>query len=86
LRLFLKDEAQADLDVMDSTLRGFFEAHFEKVLEMPPRRHLSHGLPDFVENVTKQARFAYEIKENVLVIHRCFATHKEYEKWVNSFR
>ncbi|MCX6768141.1 MAG: hypothetical protein NTY90_05465 [Candidatus Micrarchaeota archaeon] len=53
---------------------------------MPPRRHLRFGLPYNVEEVTEQARFVYEREAGRITVVRCFATHKEYEKWYKSFR
>lgn len=74
-------QAEEDLEKMDKTLREFFIAHFRKIKAMPPRRHLQHGVPFHVEDVTKQARFTYEIVGDIFVIVRCFTTHKEYERW-----
>jgi len=55
-------------------------------MQMPPRRHLRFGLPFNVEDVTKQARLVYEIEEDNFYVLHCFATHKEYEKWFNSYK
>lgn len=71
---------------MDQQEKLKFVSHIEKVARMPPRRHLRFGLPVYVENVTKQARLIYRIESDKLHILRCFQTHKEYEKWYNSFR
>ena len=79
-------KAEADLETMDAPLIRFFLKHFEKLQEMPPRRHLRFGMPFCVENVTTQARFVYKIEGDTLWVERCFATHKEYERWYNSFR
>ena len=84
VRLSLK--AYADLDSLDWGLGEMFYSHFDKVAVMPPRRHLRHGIPFFVENVTGQARFAYRFEPDHLLIVRCFATHKEYEAWLKSFK
>jgi len=75
------DEAQAELEAMDSVLMIMFLRHIEKVTNMPPRSHLRFGNPHFVEKVTKSARFAYRIEDETVYVVRCFATHKEYEQW-----
>ena len=69
-----------------SQLQEFFKNHLEKLVQMPPRRHLRFGIPFHVENVTKQARLVYEIEGGDLVVLHCFATHKDYEKWFKSFK
>ena len=80
-------DAVHDLDRMDNSVREFFRKHVKKISQMPPRRHLQFGLPWHVEEVTKQARLVYNCKNNEkLVIMRCFAIHKEYEKWYKSFK
>ena len=78
--------AKADLGKMDKSLQIRFFKHFRKLLNMPPRRHMQHGVPFFVEDVTKQARLVYNIENDTLYVIRCFAIHKEYEKWFGSFR
>lgn len=79
-------QADDDLSRMDSSIRAHFISHFQKILRMPPRRHLRFGVPMHVEKVTEQARFVYKIEGDLLSVVRCFATHKEYEKWYRSFR
>lgn len=81
----LSDAAKEDLKKMDKSLQIFFIQHMEKLEKMPPRRHMQHGLP-FVENVTENARMPYNIEEETIWIIRCFATHKEYEKWYKSYK
>ena len=80
------ERGDSDFQALEKTLQRFFKAHLEKLSKMPPRRHLKHGLPFFVEDVTKQARLVYLEDGELLRVIRCFATHKEYEKWYNSFR
>jgi hypothetical protein len=80
------DEAKKDMKSFERKLQGFFLSHVDKPCKMPPRRHMKHGLPFFVEDVTKQARFVYVEDGAFLRIMRCFATHKEYERWYGSFR
>ena len=79
-------KALEDIHSFDRQLQGFFRNHIDKLCKMPPRRHLKRGLPFFVEDVTKQARLVYLEDGELLRVIRCFATHKEYEKWYNSFR
>ena len=86
LKILVTGKADEDLSKMDSSLRSFFLKHFEKLEIMPPRRHLRFGFPFNVENVTKQARFVYEVEADAIYVLRCFATHKEYEQWYKSFK
>ncbi len=74
------------LEELDNSIRKRFVRHIEKLQSVPPRRHLKFGLPYNVEEVTKQARIIYQIKEEELHILRCFATHKEYEKWYKAYK
>lgn len=67
-------------------LQTLFLSHFEKIQSMPPRRHMKYGIPLHVENVTRQARIIYEIREETLYILHCFSCHKDYEQWYNSYR
>ena len=83
--LFSK-KADKELGGMDAALRKLFILHVEKMLAMPPRRHMRFGMPFYVENVTAQARMAYNIEGETIYILRCFATHKEYERWYKSFK
>ncbi len=78
--------AEADLDAFDASLKKLFLSHTEKLLAMPPRRHLKFGLPHFVEKVTKQARMVYDVEGQTLLVLRCFSTHKEYERWYLRFK
>ena len=80
------DEAKKDMKAFERKLQGFFLSHTEKLVRMPPRRHLKHGLPWNVEDVTKQARLVYLADEDTFRVIRCFATHKEYERWCQSYR
>ena len=83
--LVLSTAAERDMDCMDQSVRRQFTAHFDKVQHMPPRRHLRLGIPFNVENVTSNSRFVYAIDGETLTVLRCFATHKEYERWYKSF-
>ena len=78
--------ASEDFEAFEKTLKRYFKSHIEKLCNMPTRRHMKLGLPFFVENVTAQARLVYLEDGGFIKIIRCFSTHKEYEKWYNSFR
>ena len=86
MELRFSEEGRQDFLGLDKTLQSFFKKHIEKISEMPPRRHLKLGIPYHVENVTKQARLVYDADENMLLVVRCFAAHKEYEKWYKSYK
>ncbi len=79
-------KAIEDLKSFEHTLAGFFMDHIGKLEKMPPRGHMRHGLPFFKEDVTRQARIAYTEKNGIIFIIHCFATHKEYERWYQSYR
>ena len=86
MEVTFSEKAESDLDAMDKILQSFFIKHTEKICVIPPRRHLRFGLPFNVENVTKQARMSYAIENNTIYIIRCFAVHKDYERWYLSFK
>lgn len=86
MKLVVSEKADMELAAMEALLRKFFVKHMEKLLAMPPRRHMKFDLPYNVEDVTRQARLVYETKEKTLFVIHCFATHKEYEKWYKSFK
>ena len=80
------EKAREDFLSLEKELQSYFKKHLEKISEMPPRRHLKFGLPFCVESVTKQARLVYEIENKKLYAIRCFALHKDYEKWYMSYK
>ncbi|MDO8625310.1 MAG: hypothetical protein Q7R47_04465 [Candidatus Diapherotrites archaeon] len=86
MEVLFSPKAQKSLDEMDATLRKLFLGHAEKIASNPNQRHMRFGLPFFVEEVTRSARLAYHIESETLFVVRCFATHKEYEKWYKSFK
>ena len=86
MKIILEEQAQKDFNLLERTLQGFFRHHIDKLQGMPPRRHMRHGLPWHVEDVTKQARLICNERDDILIIIRCFATHKEYERWCQSYR
>jgi len=80
------ETAQKELETITNPLNKQFGKHIEKISQKETNKHLSHGLPFFVEKITKQARLVYYIKEETIFILHCFATHKEYEKWFKSYK
>lgn len=85
MKIEISEKAITDLEAMDKATYTAFRKHLQKISMMPPRRHLRHGVPYNVEEVG-QGRIAYQVDNvsEVLYIIRCFADHKEYEKWYNS--
>ncbi|MBU0591194.1 hypothetical protein KKF81_01940 [Candidatus Micrarchaeota archaeon] len=86
MEILFSENAEKELDDMDEQLRQMFIKHIEKLMIVPPRRHMRFGMPFNVESVTKQARMIYQIEEDTFYILRCFKNHKEYEKWYKSFK
>ena len=80
------ETAEKELEKISNPLNKQFGKHIEKIASKEENRHLRHGLPYFVENVTKQARIIYYIEEENIYVMHCFATHKEYERWYKSFK
>ena len=87
MKINVEDKAKGDLRGFDKQLQIFFKKHIDKLQKMPPRKkYMKYGLPFHKEDVTKQARLVYDISEDTLYVIRCFATHKEYEKWYLSYK
>ncbi|MFH0922834.1 MAG: hypothetical protein V1811_02130 [Candidatus Micrarchaeota archaeon] len=86
MNIEFSNEGREDFLHLEKQHQIFFKRHMEKLLAMPPRRHLQRGIPYHVENVTKQARLVYDIQGETLYVNRCFATHEEYERWFKSFK
>ncbi|MFH0973980.1 MAG: hypothetical protein V1817_04315 [Candidatus Micrarchaeota archaeon] len=86
LKLFFSEKARNGVLEAEASLQKLFVNHAEKLLNMPPRRHLRFGLPFNVEDVTKQARMIYRADGETLSVLRCFASHKDYERWFKSFK
>ncbi len=86
MKVEFSENAVKDLDAMDKATYISFRKHLMKITMLPPRRHLRHGMPYSIEEVG-QGRIAYQVddEDETLYIIRCFAAHKEYEKWYNSF-
>lgn len=79
-------KSEGDLDKIDNSLRKLFVKHAEKLTDYPANRHMKFGIPFNVEEVTKQARIVFEIRENYIYILHCFKDHKEYETWYKSYK
>ncbi|RLG19075.1 hypothetical protein DRN67_03580 [Candidatus Micrarchaeota archaeon] len=86
MEVVFSHHAEADFLSLEKQLQKHIKKHLEKLSKMPPRRHMKHGLPWFVEKITKQARLVYRLENECLHVLRCFATHKEYERWYLSFK
>lgn len=87
MKVEFKPKADEDFQSLDKQLQRYFEQHIDKLASMPPRKkHMKYGLPFHKEDVTKQARLVYDISEETFFVIRCFATHKEYEKWFRSYK
>ncbi len=86
MTIFVSGIAEKELDRMDPSLRELFLNHIGKLDGTPPGRHLRFGLPFYVEKMTKSARIVYNIEDEAIYILHCFSTHKEYEKWYNSYK
>lgn len=86
MELIFSEKAERDLESMDNAVRALFRKHAEKIMQNPAKRHLRFGLPFWTEEVTHQARLVYKLDSNACYILRCFATHKEYERWYKSYK
>lgn len=86
MNIAFSEKAEKELGTMDKSLKKLFVKHAEKISLMPPKRHMKFGLPFNVEEVTRQSRMIYKIKEKSCYILHCFKTHKEYERWYKSFK
>lgn len=86
MQLVFSDSAKRELENLPQELIALFLKHLDKMQETPPRKHMRHGIPCHVEKVTKQARIIYNIEGGDIYILHCFASHKEYERWYNSYR
>lgn len=86
MKLIYSEKAGKELEEMDKSISDKFRQHLEKLLNMPPRRHLKFGVPYNVEDITKQARMVYELDGDVFYVMRCFKNHKEYKQWYSGFK
>jgi phage-related protein len=86
MELVFSDSARKELADMHQDIKSVFLMHLEKIHSRPPRKHMKQGIPCHVENVTRQARIIYEIREDRTYILHCFTTHKEYGHWYSSYK
>ena len=86
MTVHISPKAEEQLDSFADELRKKFVKHFRKIDSMPPRRHMKHGIPYHVEEVTKQARIIYAYENQDIHILHCFQNHKEYERWYKSYK
>jgi mRNA-degrading endonuclease RelE of RelBE toxin-antitoxin system len=86
MTVIFSEKADKDLESMTQYERKLFIKHARKIFLLPPRRHMKHGIPCHVEEVTKQARLIYSIQGEDTYIIRCFTKHKDYERWYESYR
>jgi mRNA-degrading endonuclease RelE of RelBE toxin-antitoxin system len=86
MELVFSDAAKKELSTMSQDMKAVFLMHLEKIYSRPPQKHLKHGIECHVEKVTRQARIIYDIREDQTFILHCFASHKEYERWYNSYK
>jgi mRNA-degrading endonuclease RelE of RelBE toxin-antitoxin system len=86
VKIKILETAEKELEKINNPLNKLFGKHIEKIALNEANKHLKHGLPYFSEKVTKQARIIYFVEKNTIYILHCFKTHKEYEKWFNSFK
>ena len=78
MELSFSDYAKKELENLPQDLKVVFLKHLEKIQAMPPRKHMKHGIPFHVENVTKQARIIYDVRgdQTYIYILHCFKSHK----------
>lgn len=86
MELIFSDAAKKELANLYQDMKAVFLMHLEKIHSRPPRKHMKHGIICHVEKVTKQARIIYDISKDRTYILHCFASHKEYEHWYNSYK
>jgi len=86
MELIFSDSAKKELENLPQDLKAVFLKHLEKIQFLPPRKHMKHGIPFHVENVTKQARIIYNAKGDQTYILHCFKSHKEYERWYKAYK
>ena len=84
--LVFLDSAKKELENLPQELKVLFLNRLKKMMVVPPRKRMKHGIPCHVVKVTKQARIVCEIKgEKIYVLH-CFGSHKGYERWYRSYK
>jgi mRNA-degrading endonuclease RelE of RelBE toxin-antitoxin system len=86
MKVKILETAEKELEKIANPLNKRFGKHIEKIALKETSRHLKHGLPYLIENVTKQARIVYYFEEEIIYVMHCFKNHKEYERWYKSFK
>jgi mRNA-degrading endonuclease RelE of RelBE toxin-antitoxin system len=88
MQVIFDEDARRDMKKMGQAERILFYQHIKKLAETGPRRHFSHGIDAYKENVGADGRmvFAWDDDEETLRILRCFTDHKDYEKWYKSYK
>ncbi|MCD6227230.1 hypothetical protein J7J90_01930 [Candidatus Micrarchaeota archaeon] len=86
MEIIITEKAGNDLLNLDKRLQKYFIKHIDKLPEFQKRKHMKFGMPYFVKQVTRQARLVYNVRKDKIYVLRCFKTHKEYEKWYQSFK
>ncbi len=86
MEIKILETAEKELEKIANPLNKRFGKHIKKIALKETSRHLKHGLPYLAENVTKQARIIYYIKEKTIYVMHCFKSHKEYERWYKSYK
>jgi hypothetical protein len=86
MELIFSDSARKGIENLEQELKSIFIKHLEWMQRSPPHKHLKHGISCHVEKVTRQARIAFDIREERIYILHCFASHKEHERWYKSFK
>lgn len=79
------EKARDDLRRMDGNLVKVFFKHVEKIVILPPRRHMRFGMPFNVDEVGS-GRLVYDYKDDALIMVRCFSNRRDYEKWYKAYR
>ncbi len=84
MEIEVTDDADNDLSYMDESQREKFIKHMRKIASMQPTRHFKEH---YVEQVG-EGRIIYQIdlENDVVFILRCFARHKDYDKWCDFYR
>ncbi|MBM3308960.1 MAG: hypothetical protein FJY77_01780 [Candidatus Altiarchaeales archaeon] len=85
MTIHISNKAEQQLDDMPADLRTMFMKHLRKINSLPPRKHMKHGIPCYVEKVTKQARLVYYTENEDIYVTHCFKEHKEYERWYKTY-
>ena len=86
MELIFSDDAKKELENLNQDMKNIFLLHLKKIHARPLRKHMKHGIPCHVENVTRQAGIIYDTLGDRTYILQCFTSHKEYEHWYISYK